>query len=95
MVRGINGQIRKRGTGMTVRELRDRLAKLDSNLNVVCYSEGEAGVDKDQLFRLFYIESVDVTEAERVRQQDGTPSLKLEKTDASEKIVLLTVTGEF
>ena len=41
------------------------------------------------------IESLDMAEAERVKQQDGTPSLKFGKTDASEQILLLTVTGDF
>jgi hypothetical protein len=80
---------------MKVKELQQQLSKLDPDLEILCYSEDEALQDKDQVFRLLDIESVTTSEGERIRLDDGTPSLKFGKSPESEIIALLNVLSDF
>jgi hypothetical protein len=80
---------------MKVRELQQQLNKLDPDLEVLCYSEDEILQSKGQVFRIFNIEAVDATHAERVRLQDNTPSLKLGKGPNSEVLATLEITLDF
>ena len=64
-------------------------------MNVLCYTEDEDILDADQLFRLFNIEDAAVFEGEKCRDENRLPSLKFGKTDASEKVLLLTIAGKF
>jgi hypothetical protein len=81
---------------MTVKELILELSKLDPELEVLCYSEDGELLPPGHLFRLLYIESVTVNDAERRRNSDdGIPSLKFMKTEHSEKLAFLNVTVDF
>lgn len=83
------------GLTMTVRELVEKLSKFDPDCPVVCYSEDEALVPKSQLFRLLDIVWVDAADAEGCRLEDGTPYLKIGKSNVSREVVLLEVTLDF
>jgi len=80
---------------MKVRELREKLDKLDSELTVVCHCEDESLLVEGRLFILFDILAVSTTQAERLRLDDGTPYLKLERGPASVSIATLEVTSDF
>lgn len=80
---------------MTVRELQEKLSKLNPDLPVVCVSEDEKLLSERQIFRLLDIISVDVTEAEMCRLDDGTPYLKFGKSEACREIAFLDVTIDF
>ena len=41
------------------------------------------------------IEDIQVTEAQKVRGDDGLPSIKLGQSNLSEKIVFINVVGQF
>jgi hypothetical protein len=85
----------KGGEVVKVKELLAKLSELDSNLEVVCVCEDADVAVADRGFRLFDVNAVDVTEAQRVRLDDGTPYLKLGRTDLSERLVVLDVTADF
>ena len=80
---------------MKVRELHERLSKLDPKLDVLCYSEDEKLWVKGWCFILSDILAVSTTEAERLRLDDGTPYLKFKKGPASETIANLEITSDF
>jgi hypothetical protein len=80
---------------MTVKELISKLSKLDPELEVLCYSEDDELVPPGHLFRLLYIESVTVNDAQRRKGDDGIPSLKFVKTEHSEELAFLNVTVDF
>lgn len=62
--------------------------------DVFCYHE-EGGLPDKRAFRLFEIVAAEVTEAEAVRLEDGTPYLKFGKTNTSKPQVLLEMTDAF
>jgi hypothetical protein len=80
---------------MKVRELQEKLSKLDPNLEVICYTEDESLLPKNEAFRLLDILEVSTTNAERVRLDDSTPYLKLGKGPDTSEIALLEVTADF
>lgn len=79
---------------MKVRELQERLSKLDPQLEVVCYSEDEKLLAKGRGFILLDVLAVDTTEAERLRLDDGTPFLTFGKGPAASSVVTLEVTTD-
>jgi hypothetical protein len=80
---------------MKVRELIEKLQKLDGNLDVICSTEDENFLAQHHFFRLLDITSVDVAEGEKCRGSDGLVSLKLGHSSLSQKQVIIEVTGSF
>jgi len=80
---------------MLVRELQEQLSKLRPDLEVLCYTEDEELQGGGHIFRLFDIEAVTTTEGEKVRGDDGVPSLKFQKSDISKTFATLDVTLHF
>ncbi len=64
-------------------------------MDVLCYSEDETLIKKDLLFLLLEIEELNVIEGEKWRVDDGVPTIKLGKTQSSQKLVALIVTSVF
>lgn len=79
---------------MKVKELVEKLKKVDQNLDVLGFTEDEEFIGKKHLFRFFDVTHVDVREAEMSRNPDGTPGLKLGKHEYSQKIVFLGMTTD-
>lgn len=80
---------------MKVKELIEKLQKLDGNLDIICSTEDEIFLAKNHSFRLLEITSVEVSEAEKVRTEDRLPSLKFGQSSSSQKHAILEVTGDF
>ncbi len=80
---------------MKVKELQEKLSKLDPELEVICYSEDESLLPPNEAFRLLDILAVSTTNAEKDRLDDGTPYLKLGKGTDSSVIAILEVTTDF
>jgi len=80
---------------MKIRELIDKLKLLDPDLEVVGYTEDQDLLASGHLFRLFDIETVIVSEAEKTRADDGVPTYKLGKTGHSKPHAVLEMTGSF
>lgn len=80
---------------MKVRELVEKLRALDQNLEVLCYTEDEAFISEGMHFRLFSINSVELTHVAPTRLADGTPYLKIGKSEDSVGHAILDVTSEF
>ena len=80
---------------MKVKELQERLDALDPELEIVCYSEDENLLAEGRDFVLLDITGVFTTDAERMRLDDGTPSLRLGKEPHSSTIGTLEVTTDF
>jgi len=80
---------------MKVKELIDALGKYDPDLEVLCYSEDEQLVLPKHLFRLLEIEGVDVVNGEKQRDDKGIPTLKIGKSDAAARHVVLNVIADF
>jgi hypothetical protein len=80
---------------MKVRELQELLSKLDSELEVLCYSEDEKLLADDRSHILFDILTVSTDKAERLRLDDETPYLKFGQGPGSIEIATLEVTADF
>ena len=80
---------------MKVSELLAKLRELDSDLDVLCYSEDEEILRRPHGFRIFDINGIAVREAEKTRTEDGTPSLKFDKTEISSSHVLIEISSDF
>ena len=80
---------------MKVRELLSKLSPFDPELDVVCYCEDPGTSSPGSGFRLFEINEISVTDAEKTRLEDGTPYLKLGKSEAARPHVLIDVTADF
>lgn len=80
---------------MKVKELQEKLAKFDPEMELICFCEDENSQKEGRLFTLFDISSVSATDATRCRLDDRTPYLKLGKDQMSETLVFLEVTSDF
>ncbi len=80
---------------MKVRELQEKLGKLDPEIEVICYSEDEKFLVEGRGFILFDIFAVNIAEAERLRLDDGIPYLKFGRSPAATAIATLGVTSDF
>lgn len=80
---------------MKVKDLLSKLSGFDPEQDVLCYSEDERGLPPKHVFRLFEINGLSLTEAEKRRGEDGIPSLKLGKTECSAPHVLIDITLDF
>ncbi len=80
---------------MKVSELQQQLGKFNPNLEVLCYTEDARFVKAGTKFTLLDIDKVTVIQGERVRLDDGTPTLKLGKSHDSIELVALESTSDF
>ncbi len=78
---------------MKVKELIERLQKLDPESEVVCYSEDPALLPDGCGFVLLEIEDVDEREAKPIRIKDNIPYLDFEY--GAPKQALISVTSDF
>ena len=79
---------------MRVSKLQELLKKFEPDEEVICYCE-DINFQKDNTFCILDIVSVNATQAERVRLDDGTPSLKIGKSPFSESLITIEVTTGF
>ena len=80
---------------MKVKDLLSKLNAFDPEQDVLCYCEDEGIQPPKHGFRLFEINAVDLTEAEKTRCEDGIPSLRLGKSECSAPHVLMDITSDF
>lgn len=79
---------------MKVRDVQERIAKLDPDLELVCYTEDDDLVgNRGQL--LFEILDIRAIQAERSRLADGKPALKFNGGPASEALAIMEMTSDF
>jgi hypothetical protein len=82
---------------MKVSELMAKLAKLDPNMDVFCYTEDERFATDDRPFWLLDVHSVDTTKARMGRDTNGIPTatfVDLEAKDAR-TFVTINVSSDF
>ena len=80
---------------MNVRELQEKLSKLDPGLDVVCYCEGEKPLPEGSGLVLFDMLEVNTAEVKQVRLKDGSPHLKFERGPESVTMALIEITSDF
>ncbi len=80
---------------MKVKDLMEQLKGFDQELEVLCSSEDDDLVASQHIFRLLNIQSVGIVEGEKTRGDDQIPSLKIGKTEFSQKHVVIEVTSDF
>ena len=71
---------------MKLRELREKLADLDPDLEVLCYTEDPSLVQPDRTFLLLDIRAVSTPHAERTGDEDG--GLRFGRNSGSERFVM-------
>jgi len=81
---------------MKVKELIEKLQKLDPEQYVTCYSEDEGLQTNEGPIQIFEVQAVTEVEAESGRLNDGAgkPWLKFGKSDNSSKFVVLEITSD-
>ena len=83
---------------MKVKELITKLNDLSPELDVLCYTEDEGLLENGHLFRLldFTIDQkIQVSDAQKARDDNGVPTLKLGKSKYSQKHALIDITSIF
>ncbi len=80
---------------MKVKDLQEKLANLDPQLEVICYSEDEEFLPTRHSFRIFDIMGVDDFNGEKNRGKDSIPSIKFGRTKHSRKYASITITTDF
>ena len=80
---------------MKVKDLLSKLSTLNPEEEILCYCEDEGILPPTHGFRIFEINDVALTEAEKTRCDDGIPSLTLGKTECSAPHVLIHITLDF
>lgn len=79
---------------MKVKDLIAKLNHFKPESDVLCTCEDLPNMGEGVGFKVFEIEGVDAVDAERVRMEDGTPNLKLGKSDISSKLVVLDLASD-
>jgi hypothetical protein len=79
---------------MKLRELREKLADVDPDLDVLCYTEDPSLVQPDRTFLLLDIRAVSTPHAERTGDDSG--GLRFGRSSASQRFVMfeLRQTGD-
>ena len=80
---------------MKVHELAAKLARLDQNLDVYCYTEDERFATSERPFWLLDIHDVNTTEGELSRDDDRSPTIAFGESTHSRVIATLDVTSDF
>lgn len=80
---------------MKVRDLLDRLSKLDPNMNVLCRSEDEELFQDWDSSRLLEIQDVQVVNATVARDEDRIVRASYSDGPEASKTVFLELTGTF
>jgi len=77
---------------MKVKDLIAKLKTIDPELNILCYSEDESLVSGKNLIRLLEIDSVDVSEGEISRDDNGELCIKIGKGEYSSPVAFINLT---
>lgn len=80
---------------MKVRQLLEKLSKLDPELEVFCYTEEPVPFPDGHGFRLLDIDSVDVKEAEKRRGEDRVPTVAFGKSSYAKTFAFINVIQDF
>lgn len=82
---------------MKVSELMAKLAKLDPNLGVYCYTEDERFATDDRPFWFLDVHSVDTTTARLDRDTNGVPKATFVHLDDeyARALVTINITSDF
>lgn len=80
---------------MKVKDLLSKLSGFNPEQDVLFYCEDEGTVSPKHGFRIFELDDITLTDAEKTRSEDGIPSLKLGKTERSAPHVLIGITLDF
>ena len=80
---------------MKVKELISKLTALPQDRDVLCYSEDGGLLEAGHIFKLFELTSVNLSEGQKTRGEDGVASLKFGSSKYSEPHVLIEITSDF
>lgn len=80
---------------MKVRELQEKLSRLDQDAEIVFYTEDESFLTAERAFVLFDFLGVDSANVERTRLDDGTPYMKFDPSSTGERVCLVEITSAF
>lgn len=77
-----------------VRELIKKLQEIDSELDVICYTEDERLLSSQDVSRVLSIEDISVDEGLPNRSNGGVARIKWRKSKGSQCYAVVTVTGD-
>jgi hypothetical protein len=80
---------------MKVHELIAKLKSIDQNIDIICYTEDDNQLPPGHTFKIFEIESLEVTEGEKVKGEDEVPSIKFGKSNYSQSHAIISITSDF
>jgi hypothetical protein len=80
---------------MKVKDLQKMLANLDPELVLVCSTEDEKFLSGNEIFKLFEIDGISASEAEKFRENNREPTLKLGKSEGSHPIGIINLISDF
>ncbi|EJE4171595.1 hypothetical protein P3667_10985 [Vibrio parahaemolyticus] len=80
---------------MKVKELQEKLSKLDPELQLILSTEDEDVLNNQELFKLFDVQDISVIEAEPTRDAYRKPTLIIGKSEGSVKMAMVNISGDF
>lgn len=80
---------------MKVKELIEKLEKLEPDLEIYGYTEDESLAKQSKPFHIFDLDSVDVQVAETFRDENREPAITFGESENSRKLVFINVTTDF
>lgn len=80
---------------MKIKELMESLSKLDQNLEIYGYTEDVQMTAKVRPFQIFYINGIDVSVAERFRDENHEPTIIFGQSENSRSMALINLTTDF
>ena len=79
---------------MKVKELIEKLNSMDPDLDVLCYTEDESLVGKENLGRALEVIEISRTDMEVSRNEDGVVQIKFTSSELSKPYVLFEITSD-
>lgn len=79
---------------MKVKELLERLGKLDQNLEVLCYTEDEALTGEGNMIRALDITNVSQILLEATRHDSGEVQIKFSQKEPAKPYALFEITSD-
>ena len=80
---------------MKVKQLIELLSQLDQEIEIFCYSEEEPLPAPGHQFRILDIDSIDVSEAAKLKGEDEVATFKFGKDTLAKKVAFINVLAQF
>lgn len=79
---------------MKVKELIEKLNKMDQNLSIICFTEDEDLLEEEQMVRPLDIVDISTGQAELSRNDSGEAQIKFTRENPASSYVFIHITSD-